>query len=35
MDFDIRIAFIIFEADVVARAVFLNQVHLEDQRLEL
>ena len=35
MDFDIRIAFVILEADVVMRAVLLDQVHLEDERFQL
>ena len=35
VNFDIRVAFIILEADVVMRAVLLDQVHLEDERFEL
>ena len=32
---DVGVALVVLEADVVARAVLLDQVHLEDERLEL
>ena len=32
--FDIRVTFIVLEANVVTRAVFLDEVHLEDERLK-
>ena len=35
MDFDVRVALVVLEADVVVRAVLLDQVHLEDQRFQL
>jgi len=33
-DFDVRVPLIVFEADVEARPVFLDQFALEDQRLQ-
>jgi hypothetical protein len=34
VDFDVRVAFVVLQADVVFRAMFLDEVHLEDERLE-
>ena len=35
MDFDIRVALVVLQADVVLGPVALDQVHFEDQRLQL
>ena len=35
MHLDIRVALVILQADVVVRAVLLDQVHLQDQRFQL
>ena len=34
MDFDVGVTFVVLQADVVLGTVFLDQVHLEDERLE-
>ncbi len=34
-DFDVGVAFIIFQANVITRAVLLDQVHLKDERFQL
>ena len=34
MHFDVGVAFVVFEADVEARTVLLDQVHLEDERFK-
>jgi hypothetical protein len=35
VDLDVGVALVVLEADVVARAVLLDEVHLQDQRFEL
>ena len=35
MDFDVGVAFVILELDVIKRLVFLDQVHFQDQRFQL
>jgi hypothetical protein len=34
MHFDIRVAFVIFQADIEARPVLLDQIHFQDQRFQ-